>query len=208
MARLDERAVEISVGEGVVLEGVIHEAAEPHFAAVVLHPHPQYGGDMHNHVVTRACVALADRGGTTLRFNFRGTGGSTGSHDSGRGEQDDALAAVAFVRKTAPGVPLVLAGYSFGAQVAAAVCERAGAAGLVLVSPPLAYGGVADLPAGVRVLAISGNRDPVCPADRLRALEGADVRIEVVPGVDHGWFGGLDALSSAISSFACNPGRA
>ncbi|HEX5478156.1 MAG TPA: alpha/beta fold hydrolase [Dehalococcoidia bacterium] len=207
MARLDERAVEISAGDGVVLEGAIHEPAAPRFVAVVLHPHPQYGGDMHNHVVTAACSALAERGGTTLRFNFRGTGRSTGSHDGGRGEQDDALAAVAFVRETAPGAPLILAGYSFGAQVAAAVSERAGTGGLVLVSPPLAYGGIADLPAGVPVLAIGGARDPVCPSERLRALEGPDVRTEVVPGVDHGWFGGIEALSAAISSFAFRSGR-
>ena len=204
MAQVNERAAKIAVGGGVVLEGAVQEAAAPRFVAVVLHPHPQYGGDMHNHVVTTACAVLADRGATTLRFNFRGTGRSTGSHHGGRGEQDDALAAVAFARETAPGTPLVLAGYSFGAQVAAAVCRRAGASRLLLISPPMAYGGIATLPARVPVLAICGDRDPVCPADRLRALEGTGVRVGIVPGVDHGWFGGLDALSAAISSFAFN----
>lgn len=103
--------------DGLQLEGMLHEG-NSRFAAVVLHPHPLYGGDMDNHVVLALRAALADAGATTLRFNFRGAGRSQGDYDHGRGEAGDARAAIRELRQLRPGCRMLLIGYSFGAQVA------------------------------------------------------------------------------------------
>ena len=103
--------------DGLRLEGALRPRPDPRLAAVVLHPHPLYGGDMDNHVVTSLCAALNMLGGTTLRFNFRGTGRSEGEHDNGLGEQDDLRAAIAFIEERYPGVEVWLAGFSFGSSV-------------------------------------------------------------------------------------------
>src|SRR5262245_20436228 len=79
------------------------EHSGPAAVAVVCHPHPLFGGTMHNKVVHAAAEALARRGLPTLRFNFRGVGRSTGRHDNGRGEQDDLTAALAFLEERWPG---------------------------------------------------------------------------------------------------------
>src|SRR5258708_10551171 len=87
----------------------------PRFAAVVCHPHPLFGGTLHNKVVHTLARSLRLGGAATLRFNFRGVGGSEGRHDEGVGETADTLAAVAWARRRWPSVPLLLAGFSFAA---------------------------------------------------------------------------------------------
>src|SRR6266567_5122169 len=82
-------------------------------AAVVCHPHPLFGGTMHNKVVYQTAKTLDALGIPVLRFNFRGAGQSSGVHDRGRGEQDDVRAALDFLKAEFPGVPLLLAGFSF-----------------------------------------------------------------------------------------------
>ena len=109
---------------GRSLEAAIHDG-DGALAVLVLHPHPQYGGDMDNHVVTAICGAMATRGATTIRFNFRGAGRSQGTYDNGRGEADDARAALKTLREAAPGAKILLAGYSFGAMIAAGVAAGA-----------------------------------------------------------------------------------
>jgi uncharacterized protein len=90
-----------------------------HGTAVVAHPHPLHGGTMQTKVVHRAARLLADRFSlATLRFNFRGVGTSEGTHDHGRGEVEDLVAAVRFARDAYPEGPLVVAGFSFGSTCA------------------------------------------------------------------------------------------
>src|SRR6267143_1017719 len=89
----------------------------PQLAALVCHPHPLFGGTMHNKVVYQAAKTLGALGLPVLRFNFRGAGLSEGVHDRGRGEQGDVKAAVDFLVSGFPGVPLLLAGFSFGSWV-------------------------------------------------------------------------------------------
>jgi alpha/beta superfamily hydrolase len=91
--------------------------ARPSFATLVCHPHPLFGGTMHNKVVYRAAKSLDALGLPVLRFNFRGAGMSTGTHDRGRGEQGDVSAALDFLAGEFPGVPLLVAGFSFGCWV-------------------------------------------------------------------------------------------
>ena len=97
------------------LEAMLRVSPSPRGTAVVAHPHPMYGGTMHNPVVFHADRVLHRAGWTTLRFNFRGVGRSEGIHDEGRGEVDDVAAALSWTRGLAPDLPQMLVGYSFGA---------------------------------------------------------------------------------------------
>jgi alpha/beta superfamily hydrolase len=197
-----ERLVEFT-SDGLRLEGALHDGAGT-VAAVVLHPHPQFGGDMHNHVVVAVAEALAAAGATTLRFNFRGTGRSEGTFDGGRGEADDARAALALLREARPGALLVLAGYSFGAIVAA-TAGGDGLRGLILISPPM--GGVdADALPDVATLVITGEADAIAPPAVAEGLAGADRRVVVVPGADHGWWPGAEQLSRVVGEFVAELG--
>ncbi|MBI3403946.1 MAG: alpha/beta fold hydrolase [Acidobacteria bacterium] len=92
-------------------------SSNPEMAALVCHPHPLFGGTMHNKVVYCAAKTLHGLGLPVLRFNFRGAGLSEGKHDEGRGEQDDVAAALDFLAAEFPGKPIVLGGFSFGTSV-------------------------------------------------------------------------------------------
>ena len=123
------------------LEAILKEPASQgraRGAALVLHPHPLHGGTMHNKVVFRTARGLNEAGLLTLRINCRGVGQSTGAHDYGRGEQQDAQAGLDYLESHYPALPLFLAGFSFGAYVAL----RAGVSdprvrALVLVGTPV-----------------------------------------------------------------------
>jgi alpha/beta superfamily hydrolase len=100
------------------LDGILDEAAGATFAAIVCHPHPRMGGTLHNHATYRLAKAVRARGGVALRFDFRGVGRSTGRWDEGRGEAEDARAALAWLAAARPGLPLLACGFSFGAWMA------------------------------------------------------------------------------------------
>jgi hypothetical protein len=122
------------------LEGELVLPSACAVAAVICHPHPQYGGDMDNGIVALAATVLQELGFATLRFNFRGVGASDGCFDHGVGEVDDALAAVHHLRDKSGLAALTLVGYSFGAMVAL----RAGPIGddvdrIIAIAPPLAF---------------------------------------------------------------------
>jgi alpha/beta superfamily hydrolase len=115
--------LEIPVDHGH-LEALFKAPAAPVAAAVVCHPHPLGGGTMNNNVVYRVSRALVDAKVAVLRFNFRGVGASTGRHDGGPGEEDDALAALDTLAQLQPDLPLWMAGFSFGARVGLTVGAR------------------------------------------------------------------------------------
>jgi uncharacterized protein len=104
--------------------------------AIVCHPLPTEGGSMHNKVVTMAARSLRELGATTVRFNFRGTGGSEGVFDEGIGECDDLRAVYAWVRAQRPRDALWLAGFSFGAYVSLRMAEELGPGLLLSIAPP------------------------------------------------------------------------
>jgi alpha/beta superfamily hydrolase len=207
--------------DDLALEGVFHrpthsasesKEALRYPAVAVCHPHPLYGGDMHNSVVVAICEELSANGFAALRFNFRGVGGSEGSSGGGVGEESDARAALDFLgaEATVDSGQLCLAGYSFGALVAlSAVDERVRA--VVAVSPPLGPQSLVGPPvrqAGMRLhcpaLFVFGGRDAMAPADRLsdaaRAL-GEECQVVVVPDADHFWWGQEDALAREVVGF-------
>ena len=207
---MDETQVSFRSGD-LTLEGLLANPGGGAPAAVVCHPHPMYGGSMHNNVVEAILAAMWQAGYATLRFNFRGVGASEGEHDGGPGEVDDALAAMSFILAQ-PGVrkaDAAMTGYSFGAMVAlSAGYERAEIARIVAVALPLAMAD-ARVPDGASkpVLFISGDRDSYSPVAGLQALApriGGSARLEIIAGADH-FFGGREtelsrALASAIAT--------
>src|SRR5882672_7941288 len=115
--------VDIPVPHGR-LEALWWDVEKPRAAAIVCHPHPLHGGTMHNHVTYRLAQAWRDAGVACVRFNFRGVGRSSGKHDEGRGEVDDAKAALDWLAEQTPGVPLYASGFSFGSRAALALAVR------------------------------------------------------------------------------------
>lgn len=101
------------------LEALLEEPedSDPVEACLICHPHPLYGGTMHNKVVYRIARGMRRAGAVVLRFNFRGAGSSGGTHDEGRGEVEDARAALDFLRGRYAGLPYSLAGFSFGSRM-------------------------------------------------------------------------------------------
>jgi uncharacterized protein len=161
---------------------------------------------MDSGVVIRAAEACAARGLATLRFNFRGVGASTGKHDHGRGEQDDVRACLAELRRRLGAGPrIVLAGYSFGAAVAAAVAEHTPVDGLALIAPPLRLASITR-PKAVAgpVLVVVGAEDEHCPTAALEPLRVAmpEATIRVIERADHFFVGSLDALTEAVGDWA------
>ena len=203
---MDETQVSFRSGD-LTLEGLLANPGGGAPAAVVCHPHPMYGGSMHNNVVEAILAAMWKAGYATLRFNFRGVGASEGEHDGGPGEVDDALAAMSYILKQ-PGVRkegAAMTGYSFGAMVAlSAGYERAEIARIVAVALPLAMA-EARVPDGASkpVLLVSGDRDSYSPVAGLQAVAsriGGSARLEIISGTDH-FFGGREAdLSRVIAA--------
>ncbi len=125
----------LTASDGIALEGEVSRADEPRARMVLCHPHPQYGGTMRSIVISALFDALPDVGVTCLRFNFRGVEGSGGEYGDGHGEQLDALAAVDSLASDGS-TPLILAGWSFGGDVALTTVHDAISAWLA-VAPPL-----------------------------------------------------------------------
>jgi len=168
-----------------VLDAVLHAPASvPTAAAVVCHPHPEYGGTMENPVVVTTATALAARGVAALRFAFGRP------FTGGPGELDDADAACDALRARVPdGTPLVLVGYSFGAWVALALSDRRRDVARVLaIAPPLDLLPWTPAASGCPVACVAGDRDPWCAPARLDALVGAGggrVVARALAGADH-----------------------
>ena len=194
------------------LQGVIEDprdalAPAPRAFAVLCHPHPLHGGTMDNKVVTTLARSLHELAMPTIRFNFRGVGESAGAFDEGRGETDDALAAVAIGRQRWPDAALWLGGFSFGGLVALRAATSPGGdtlARLITIAP--AFTRYYDSPAAVPVprcpwLLIQGDADEVIAAADViawaRALSPAPTLI-AMPGVGHFFHGHLNALREAI----------
>ena len=191
-------------GPAGAIEAVLHQRAaeRPAVTAVVCHPHPLYGGTLHNKVVHRVASTLHELGAAVLRFNFRGAGRSQGRHDEGRGELEDARAALAFLRARWPEARSWLAGFSFGSWIAARLAAQEPVERLILVSPPVQrsdFGAMRESP--VPKLVLQGTQDDVCPPAALEAAFPAwrePKRLVLVPGATHFYDRQLGALSDAL----------
>lgn len=172
-------------------------------AAVVCHPHPLFGGTMHNKVVHAAAEAIVDIGLPVLRFNFRGAGGSGGAHDDGRGERDDLKTAMDHLSSLYPGRPLLLAGYSFGAYIALAVgCHDPRAAALIGIGLPVNLVSFDFLLRCDRPLTlIQGDEDAFGPLPLVMALAArlpGGARVVAIRGAAHNFAGRLDELARRL----------
>ncbi len=171
--------------------------------AVISHPHPLMGGEMDNPVVEVLSETLNACGISTLRFNFRGVGKSTGNFDEGRGEQDDLLAAATFLEKQ--GIREILpAGYSFGAWVIAGALNRRYLLPALLLSPPINL-----LPfhfqalRGKVGLIICGDRDQFCPLEGIKNVASdLSCHLDIIPGADHFFLSRQQDLAACITAFA------
>lgn len=170
--------------------------------AVICHPHPLYGGTLHNKVVHYLARTLNELDIATVRFNFRGVEKSAGSYDQGQGEQDDCRAVIDWARNWQPDRPLWLAGFSFGAYVALAVAREADLAQLITVAPPVTVFSFTDmaLPQCPWLL-IQGLQDEVVPAQAV--LDWArscrpQPEIVALEGVSHFFHGRLNLLRQTL----------
>lgn len=203
--QVQEEKVTIS-GPDVNLEGRLAKGSAPG-GVIITHPHPMYGGTMDNNVVWTAARAFQQRQWTTLRFNFRGVGLSSGEFGEGLAEVADVQAALSFLGSQVTG-PKFVVGYSFGAAVAGrALLQGASAAGIIMIAPPIAFMDMSFLPKVPRLrLIVVGDRDEFCPLPRLEKMFEpfpADQRppIEVVSGTSHFFAGREKPLHNILVEF-------
>lgn len=189
------------------LEALLNAGAEnPEYAAVVAHPHPLFGGTMHNKVVFHAMKALNGFGIPVLRFNFRGVGTSQGEHDKGLGEAEDVRAALEYMKQSF-NLPLIFAGFSFGAATGLkAACPDPEVKALISIGTPMAaddrvyqYEYLENC--DKQKLFISGDHDQFATRQQLADLVGRVAepkRLVLIAGGDHFFTGHLDEYRAAI----------
>ena len=173
--------------------------APPRGIALVAHPHSQQGGTLDNKVVQTLAKTFFALTYAVARFNFRGVGASGGTFDEGIGETDDALAVLAYAQRSlGNALPIVLAGFSFGAYVQTRVAKRVGAQRLVLVGPAVRRFAVESVPADTIV--IHGEEDDVVSlADVFAWARPQELPIVVFPGCGHFFHGRLPQLQRLIT---------
>jgi alpha/beta superfamily hydrolase len=191
------------------LEGILkpeEAGVELRYAALVCHPHPLGGGTMHNKVVFKTAQVLQTLGLPALRFNFRGVGHSTGVYDEGRGEMDDVRYALEFLSHRYPGLPVVLAGFSFGAWVGLRVaCTDDRVQAMIGLGTPARMFG-SDHLAGCHKpkLFIHGTLDEQAPFELTRMwFERVPAPKSLIPviGADHFFQNRLDDVEAMITNF-------
>jgi uncharacterized protein len=198
-----EERIRIPAGP-IFLEGLMDR--RPGFkGAVIAHPHPLYGGDMHNNVVTAVAASYARAGYTTLRFDFRGVGASGGVFDNGLGEKEDVRNAL-MVLSDSGAEYIHLAGYSFGAWVIAGILEEhSGVESVVMVSPPVDFMDFSFLAHSPQVrLVVTGSHDDIAGPEKVTAMLprwNPEAAFHVIQGADHFYGGKEQALQSILEGF-------
>ncbi len=190
--------------EDLELEGLL-DKADNNKGVVITHPHPLYGGDMHNCVVESIKKVYSAKGYTTLRFNFRGVGKSQGNYADDKGGQEDLRSALAFIASL--GISQVeLAGYSYGAWINSLVsCKDSAIKKILLVSPPVAFidfSPVTSIP-GLK-LVVTGSLDGYAPPDLVKKvlpLWNTKAMLEIIDGADHFYGGCVKRLESVLDTF-------
>jgi uncharacterized protein len=175
-------------------------------AAVVCHPHPLFGGTLHNKVVYQTAKALDALGVPVLRFNFRGTGTSEGQHDRGNGERGDVRAALDFLASQFPAVPLLVAGFSFGCWVGLRVgCEDERVVSLIGLGTPVNSTDFSFLTRCEKPkLFVHGSADQYGDVTKVKQLVSSlpgENRLVVVENADHFFAGKLDQVNQAITAW-------
>ncbi len=181
----------------------------PRGVALVAHPHPLYGGTMDNKVAQTLARTFVGLGYAAVRFNFRGVGASEGEHDHGHGETDDMAILLEHMRARFPGLPVALAGFSFGTFVAAQLQQRLVAAGapaerLVLVGSAAGKWAMPDVPADS--ILIHGETDDTIPLKAvLDWARPQDIPVIVIPGADHFFHRKLGHIKNLVTQLWRRP---
>jgi hypothetical protein len=206
--RIESHFIEGPAGR---LEALLEEPEnmEPVEACLVCHPHPLFGGTMHNKVVYRIARGLRRAGGVVLRFNFRGVNLSHGAHDQGVGEVEDAQAALAYLRGLYPALPFTLAGFSFGSRVILRLgCSLAGGSErperLIAAGFPTTLGNFDYLAAcDVPKMFVHSTVDVHGPKEALAAAFetfSEPKLLQFIEAGDHFFAGALEKLEDAIAA--------
>ena len=202
----------IFAGPAGRIEGRYHPARSRNAPiAVVLHPHPQFGGTMNNQIIYNMFYAFARRGFSVLRFNFRGVGRSQGAFDHGQGELSDAAAALDWMQIYNPEARSCwIAGFSFGAWIGMQLLmRRPEIEGFIsIAAQPNIYDFSFLAPCPSSGIFIHGERDVVTPAptviglvDKLKTQKGITVDHAMVPGANHFFEDKLDDLMRVAEAY-------
>ena len=197
------------------LEGRYHQSEQQGApVAVVLHPHPLYGGTMNNKIVYNIYQSFAQNGFSVLRFNFRGVGRSLGKFDDGVGELSDAATALDWVQNQNPEASSCwIGGFSFGSWIALQLLmRRPEIEGFLAISPPAGMYDFSFLsPCPAPGLIVQGNSDDIVKeadvtkmADKLKAQKYASIEYEVFEGADHYFRNSLDQLGETMTGYIGN----
>ena len=212
-ARPDRTLVDGAAGK---IECAVAAPETARGVAVVAHPHPLYGGTMDNKVITTLGKVFVEGGLATWRFNFRGVGATEGTHDEGAGETEDMLRVIDAARGSHPGLPLYLAGFSFGGAIAARASGTADFQQLVLVAPGfrrITAAGMGAAPdpddpalgapgrhTAWNTVVIHGDLDDTVPlADSISWAAAREVPVVVVPGGEHFFHRKLHILREIVA---------
>ena len=201
----------ILTSDGIALEAeLVTPTDAPLRAAMVLcHPHPQYGGTMRSIVISALFEALPRAGVACLRFNFRGVEASAGTHDEGRAEQLDVRAAIDALSAALPDPPLLLTGWSFGADMALSTIDDR-IAGWFAIAPPLRFASdfsaVANDPRP-KLLALAEHDEFRPPESVLEEVASwTATHTEIVPGASHFFVGRTDRLVELALGYVSSVG--
>jgi alpha/beta superfamily hydrolase len=188
------------------LEALLEEPEEcaPREIALVCHPHPQHGGTMHNKVVYRLARGLRNAGAVALRFNYRGVNLSQGTYDHGEGELEDARACLGYVRERYPGLPVTLAGFSFGSRIVLRLgCGGAGARRIIAAGFPSIFKDRSYLDhCTVPRIFVQSTHDEYGPVHEIEPIVAAlpePKQLILVEARDHFFAGGLEQLEKVIA---------
>ncbi|HUG32879.1 MAG TPA: hypothetical protein VMM14_08300 [Acidimicrobiia bacterium] len=178
--------LKLETSDGQTLEARVDSPDEPHRFTVFCHPHPLQGGSMNAPLMIAVANRLVDRGHAVLRFNFRGTGASSGTHDYGGAELEDVTAAMELARER--GLPMGLAGWSFGAWTALLWLAASGETMPYVGIAPASTSLPEDLPSGPKRIILGTREQVVDPEAILAYAETQSIDVVLTPG-DHFFHG-------------------
>lgn len=193
-------------GQAGAIELLVNGVESPRALALICHPHPLHGGSMENKVVFTLARACRDSNIIAVRFNFRGVGGSEGVHDDGMGELGDANAILKKLHSALPDLPVILAGFSFGAAIAAQLAHTVPCAGLVLSAPPVPRYGLDNVAAvNAPVLLLQCDDDDVTDSAGVyywfEKLSAPEKTLQCWSQGGHFFHGMLPELKTAVEKF-------